>query len=172
MTRASFLAVVFASLAVGCGSSPTAPTPTTPAKPTFSAQLSPANEVPAITNAESVASGTATITFDATRDASGTITSAIVTVVANLQGFPSGSTITVAHIHTGASGVAGGVLVPLIPPAGSVTLTNGAGSFTQTQSVDGPTATNIVNNPAGFYFNVHTALNPGGVIRGQLVRTQ
>ncbi len=173
MTRASFVAVVLASLAVGCASSSTAPTPTAPAKPTFSAQLSPANEVPAITNAESVASGNATITFDVTRDASNTITGGTATVVANLTGFPAGSTITVAHIHTGASGVAGGVLVPLVPAAGSVTLTNGAGSFTQTSpAMDGPTATGIINNPAGFYFNVHTALNPGGVIRGQLVRTQ
>ncbi len=171
MTRASFIAVALASFAVGCGGSDTAPTPTAPTKLTFSAQLSPANEVPAITNAESVAAGTATLTFDVTRDASSNITGANVTVVANLTGFPAGSTITVAHIHTGASGVAGGVLVPLIPPAGSVTLTNGAGSFTQTATIDGPTATSIVNNPAGFYFNVHTALNPGGVIRGQLVRT-
>ena len=172
MTRASFLAVVLALLAVGCSGSSTTPTPTAPpTKLTFSAQLSPANEVPAITNAESVSSGTAALTFDVTRDASSNITAANVTVVANLTGFPAGSTITVAHIHTGASGVAGGVLVPLVPPAGSVTLTNGAGSFTQTASIDGPTATNIVNNPAGFYFNVHTALNPGGVIRGQLVRT-
>ncbi len=172
MTRASVLLVVLASLAVGCGGSATAPTPTTPPNPTFSAQLSPANEVPPITNAESVASGSATITFVTTKDAAGAITGANVTVVATMQGFPSGSTITVAHIHTGAAGVAGGVLVPLVPPAGSVTLTNGAGSFTQSQSIDGPTATNIINNPAGFYFNIHTALNPGGVIRGPLVRTQ
>jgi hypothetical protein len=128
--------------------------------------------VPPIGNAESVASGSATITFVTTKDAAGAVTGATATVVANLTGFPAGSTITVAHIHTGASGVAGGVLVPLIPPAGSVTLTNGAGSFTQTSPpIDGPTATSIINNPAGFYFNVHTALNPGGVMRGQLVRT-
>ena len=170
MTRTSLLAVVFASLAAGCGGSSTTPSPTTPAKPTFTAQLSPANEVPAITNAESVASGSATITFVTTKDAAGAITSATATVVATLSGFPAGSTITVAHIHTGAAGVAGGVLVPLIPAG--VTLTNGGGSFTQSQSTDGPTATNIINNPAGFYFNVHTALNPGGVMRGPLVRTQ
>jgi hypothetical protein len=127
--------------------------------------------VPPIGNAESVASGSATLTFVTTKDAAGAVTGANVTVVATLTGFPAGSTITVAHIHTGAAGVAGGVLVPLIPPAGSVTLTNGGGSFTQSQSIDGPTATSIINNPAGFYFNVHTALNPGGVMRGQMVRT-
>ena len=29
----------------------------------------------------------------------------------------------------------------------------------------------IVNNPGGNYFNVHTTLNTGGAVRGQLVRT-
>jgi hypothetical protein len=175
MTRASILAIVLTACVAGCGSSSSPAAPSTPAQPTrltFTAALSPSNEVPAISNAESVAGGNATITFDVTRDAASAITGANVTVVANLTGFPAGSTITIAHIHTGAAGVAGGVLVPLIPPAGSVTLTNGAGSFTQSQAIDGPTANSIVNNPAGFYFNVHTALNPGGVMRGQLVRTQ
>jgi hypothetical protein len=31
-------------------------------------------------------------------------------------------------------------------------------------------AAGIIANPAGFYFNVHTALNPGGAVRGQLSR--
>src|SRR4051794_32936939 len=122
--RATALAIVLTSLVAGCGSSnsttsPT-PTPAAPTKLTFSAQLSPANEVPAIGNAESVASGTAAITFDVTRDAASAITGANVTAVVNLTGFPAGSTIPLAHIHTGAAGVAGGVLVPLIPAAGSV----------------------------------------------------
>jgi hypothetical protein len=30
----------------------------------------------------------------------------------------------------------------------------------------------IINNPAGFYFNAHSTLNPGGVARGQLVKVQ
>ena len=29
-------------------------------------------------------------------------------------------------------------------------------------------AQGIFNNPAGNYFNVHTSVNPGGAIRGQL----
>jgi CHRD domain-containing protein len=167
MKRAA-LAIVLALVAAACGSSTTAPT--TPSNPTFTAQLLPSNETPPITNAESVASGNVTITFVTTKDATGAVTSAVGTAVVNLQGFPAGSSITVAHIHTGAVGVAGGVLVAFIPS--SVTLTNGAGSFTQTNNLTGDQATNIMNNPAGFYFNVHTALNPGGVMRGQLVRTQ
>jgi CHRD domain len=163
------LGVVLAFLAVSCGSSAT--TPTTPANPTFTQQMLPANETPAISNGESVASGNVTVTFVLTKDGAGNVTSAVGTAVVNLQGFPAGSSITLAHIHTGATGVAGPVLVPFVP-SGTVTLTNGAGTFTQTTNIAGSDATNIMNNPAGFYFNVHTALNPAGVMRGQLVRTQ
>jgi hypothetical protein len=169
MKRAS-LAVVLSFVAAACGSSTTAPS--TPANPTFTMQLLPANETPPITNAESTASGNVTITFVTVKDAAGNVTSATATASVTLQGFPAGSTITAAHIHPGAAGVAGGVLVPF--PPGTVTLTNGAGSFTATATPP-PTAdqvTSILNNPAGFYFNVHTALNGGGVMRGQLVRTQ
>ena len=35
-------------------------------------------------------------------------------------------------------------------------------------SMDAATINSIVANPAGFYFNVHSTLNPGGVVRGQL----
>ena len=56
--------------------------------------------------------------------------------------------------------------------AGEVTLANGSGSFTKTTSVDPAVAQNIINNPAGFYFNIHSTLNPGGVARGQLVKVQ
>ena len=147
MKRAS-LAVVLSLFAAACGSSTTAPT--TPANPTFTAQLLPSNEAPSpITNAESVASGSATITFVTTKDASGAVTSAVGTAVVNLQGFPAGSSITLAHIHTGAAGVAGGVFVAFIP-SGTVTLTNGAGTFTQTNNLTGDQATSIMNNPAGY----------------------
>ncbi len=167
MKRAA-LALALAVAATACGSSSTAPT--TPSNPVFTAQLLPSNETPPITNAESTSSGNVTITFVTTKDASGGVSSAVGTAVVNMQGFPAGSSITMSHIHTGAVGVKGDVLVPFAP--GTVALSNGAGSFTSTQSIDGANATNIMNNPANFYFNVHTALNGGGVIRGQLVRTQ
>jgi CHRD domain len=171
MKRLSLFAVALAFVAVGCSKSSTSPS-TTPTKPTFTASLSAANEVPPITNAESGGRGDATITFDGPRDASGNFTGPVsVTFVVNLSGFPAGTPINIAHIHTGAAGVAGGVLVATTLAAGQVNLANGSGSFTSTQpAVDAAVAQSIVNNPAGFYFNAHSALNPGGVVRGQLVK--
>ena len=48
---------------------------------------------------------------------------------------------------------------------------NGNGTLTINGiTIDQTNATNIVANPAGFYFNVHTTVNPGGAVRGQMVR--
>lgn len=65
---------------------------------------------------------------------------------------------TAAHIHTGAAGVAGGVLVPLDHDH----LANGSVTITQAQ------ADQIRANPAGFYVNVHNGDFPNGAVRGQL----
>jgi len=133
--------------------------------------LSPANEVPPITNAESTVSGTATITLVVTRDAANNVTAATATFVVNLQGFPAGSTVNIAHIHEGANTCACPVVVNTSLAAGEVTISNGVASFTKANiTVDPAVAQRILTNPAGFYFNVHTALNAGGVARGQLNR--
>jgi CHRD domain len=160
MKRLSLLAIALSILAAACGSSTL---PSSPTKPTFTADLRPANEVPPITGAEAGGSGSATITFDTAASS--------VTFVVNMTGFPAGTPINVAHIHTGASGVAGGVLISTALAAGEVTLANGSGSFTKTVSnLDNAVMQNIINNPAGFYFNIHSSANPGGVARGQLVK--
>ncbi len=65
-----------------------------------------------------------------------------------------------AHIHRGALGVAGPVVVPL--PA----LPNPTSSQCVTAALD--LAAEIVANPANFYVNVHTTDFPNGAIRGQL----
>ena len=133
----------------------------------------PANETPPITGAESTGSGTATIDLNVTRDASGTITAQSINFEVNMQGFPSTTIVNIAHIHTGATGVAGPILVSTTLNPGEVVLTNGAGTFTRTGVTGGLTAAvaqSFLDNPAGFYFNVHTTANPGGVMRGQLVK--
>jgi hypothetical protein len=139
----------------------------------MTANLSPSNEVPAIANAENTGHGAVQVTFNVTRDGTGAITGGTADFHFQLSGFPSGTTIVAAHIHPGAAGVNGGVLVSTGLVASSpVTQTDGVMQFT-VSGVAVPTATlqSIVNNPAGFYFNVHSPLNPGGVARGQLNRT-
>ena len=64
-----------------------------------------------------------------------------------------------AHIHTGAMGKAGGVAVALCGPC-----TNG---MTGTATVSAMLLKTIQKH--GTYVNVHTAKNPNGEIRGQLV---
>jgi hypothetical protein len=157
-------------LAAGCSDSDTAPAPDNN-RPQFVANLLPSNEVPPIVGAEATGSGAATTTFNLTRDAAGAITAATVDFRVELSGFPSTSTITNAHIHTGAAGVNGPVLVNAQAAGGTVVLTNGLGTFVRTGlPLTAADAQAIVNNPAAFYFNVHTSANPGGVVRGQLSR--
>src|SRR3954454_22781087 len=110
MKRLSPIAVALALFAAGCSSSSTPSTPT-PTNPTFTATLSPANEVPPVTNAESTVNGTASITLITAKDAAGNITSASATFVVNLQGFPAGSSVNIAHIHEGATTCACPVVV-------------------------------------------------------------
>jgi hypothetical protein len=173
MKRLSLLVAALAVLVSGCGSS-SSTAPTTPTNPTFTATLSPANEVPAIVGAEAAGSGTATVTLVVTKDAAGNVTAATGTFVVNLSGFPAGTPINIAHIHNAAAGVNGGIIMNSNITAGQNVLSNGSGSFTATgltfTSVD--FANQVLANPANFYFNVHSTLNPGGVARGQLVRVQ
>lgn len=71
------------------------------------------------------------------------------------------STVIGAHIHTGAAGSSGGILVDLSP---SFSGSAASGSV----SIDASTAADIIADPAGFYVNVHSTEFGGGAIRGQL----
>ena len=170
MNRLSVLLVGVSVLAVGCGaSSPTEPSTGTQTTTTFTVPLSPANEVPAIANADAAASGTAVIALTVTKDDSGDITSASANIQISVTGFPAGTVVTDAHIHAGPAGTNAGVAVNAGLSSGELALTNGSGSITKNGiSVSSDRAAAILSNPAGHYFNVHTALNPDGAIRGQL----
>jgi hypothetical protein len=157
-------------LAAGCAdSSPSAPAQGTTTTSTFTVQLSSANEVPAITNADAGSSGTAVIALTVTKNESGTITSATMNLQLSVTGLPAGTTVTKAHVHNGAAGVNAAVYVDAILASGELAITNGSGSITKTGiNVPGDKAAAILANPTGHYFNVHTALNPDGAMRGQL----
>jgi hypothetical protein len=173
MKPLSIIAIALSLFVAGCSddsSTPNTPSPST--NPIFTASLVPSNEVPPVTNAESTVTGNVTITMTTTRDSGGNITAATANFAVTLGGFPAGSTVNLAHIHPGAAGTNGSPVVNLALQPGEVTVANGLSSFTKNNiTVDPAVANQIVNNPANFYFNVHSTLNPGGFARGQLVKT-
>jgi hypothetical protein len=163
-------------LAAACGSS----SPTTPSTPpntiVFTAALSSQNEIPTITNADVNARGTGTFTLNLTRDSAGAITAATGTFLYSLSGFPAGTQIRLTHIHEGGPAIGSGSVVidSGLTAANPITLNDGTltnQTFTN-NSVAAALAQRIIDNPNGFYFNVHSVLNPGGAVRAQLVRQQ
>jgi hypothetical protein len=123
-------------------------TPTNAHVITLVASLLGKSEVPGPGDANG--GGTAILTLDPNRD-----NIAYTIAVAGLQG-----TITMAHVHMGAAGASGPVVVPFMAPV--------QGSITGSVSVSYSTLSSVKQNPAGFYVNVHTSSFPGGAARGQL----
>ena len=105
--------------------------------------LSGANEVPPV---KTSASGSGTITIADDGAVSGSVSS-------------TGVAGTAAHIHEGAAGANGPVIVPLTKDGDTYKVPAGA-KLTPAQ---------LASFKAGnLYVNVHSAANPGGEIRGQL----
>jgi hypothetical protein len=165
--------ILFAMLALTVGCSDSSSSPSQTANPTFSVDMRPSNEVPPVSGDESSGSGSMTITFIVTRDSAGNISAASASFVGTVQNFPAGMTLTAAHIHPGAAGVNGSPLVNLALSQGQIVFANGSGPLVINNITVLPeVAQQIINNPAGYYFNIHTAAHPAGVARGQLVRVQ
>lgn len=76
-----------------------------------------------------------------------------------------GEAPTAAHIHSGAQGASGGVVVNLMP-----TFTKGESAFEAESCIapDAAAVAPIAENPGNFYVNIHTAQFPDGAMRGQL----
>lgn len=70
---------------------------------------------------------------------------------------------TASHIHQGAPGAAGPVVVPFGNPPNAQGVGNGCVMNVPANIVSG-----ILSNPSNFYVNVHTSDFPNGAIRGQL----
>lgn len=67
---------------------------------------------------------------------------------------------TMAHIHSGTSGVAGPVVIPLTAPATASSASCGTAAPAVISAV--------VASPAAHYVNIHTTPFAGGAVRGQL----
>jgi len=72
---------------------------------------------------------------------------------------------TKAHIHQGAKGAAGPVVVDLMPAFSA-----GESAYTSKTCVDttADKAAAIIGNPAAYYVNIHSDGHPDGAMRGQL----
>jgi CHRD domain len=155
---AAIMAVIVAAVAAAaCGNDPTAPQSTM-----HVAHMSGANEVPAVALG---ASGTATFTLNGK-------TLTYVVTVNGLSGNAAAS-----HIHFGAAGSNGGIVYPFTAAAvQSGQVASGTIDLSQpvsngTTSISGDSALALLNS-GNLYTNVHTAANPGGELRGQIVRVQ
>ena len=71
---------------------------------------------------------------------------------------------TMAHIHSGAVGVAGPVVIKLTPPVKGASKGCTAASPKLIQQIS--------QNPENFYFNLHTTEFPKGAVRGQLMKSE
>ena len=79
---------------------------------------------------------------------------------------PNHETFVAGHIHQGAVGVAGGIVVPLF---GGPSTTSGHIKLGGTATPNaGTTGSAICQNPSAYYVNYHTTAFGAGAIRGQL----
>lgn len=130
----------------------------------YIARLLGANEVPvapATTAGDPDGTGAAAVSFEII-DATVPDTGAEVCWDLSYSGIAG--TPAAAHVHRGAAGANGPVVVPLFPPA------LGATAATGCAAVDPTLVTEITTTPANFYVNVHNAEFPGGAVRGQLAK--
>ncbi|MGH3766299.1 MAG: CHRD domain-containing protein [Pseudonocardiaceae bacterium] len=113
----------------------------------YVAHLSGAEEVP--NPGPAGATGTANVQLDA----------ATGQVCYTLTYSPQIGKLTASHIHRGARGGEGPIVVNLTPVA-----SGGHACVTSTPDQ----VKQIESDPGGYYVNLHTAASPGGAVRGQL----
>jgi len=144
---------------------PTAGKPSRSATPVFKLRLKPNQEVPAIKGLRADAVGS--VTFDLTRNSSGAITSGDVIFYFNYA-FPGSVTISGLHVHQGAKGANGGIVVDsgTNEPADA----DGVGNVTKVVAGAPATLEAILRNPRGYYVNLHTTTpnHAAGALRAQL----
>ena len=132
---------------------------------TFNANLSGGNEVPAVVTGSA---GTAVVTWNPTTRTG--------TYRVDVYNMPVGT--TASHIHVGSDNVGGPVIINFTVPAGGISNDYAlSGTFACSDvvaraaqginSCDDFEQALLLNNT---YVNVHSTANPGGEIRGQLIR--
>ncbi len=142
----------------------TAKKPALSATPVFKLKLKPSQEVPPVKGLKADATGS--VTFDLERSSAGAITSGEVIFYFNYS-FPASVNVVGLHIHEAAKGANG----PVVVSSGVAPFTDADGHGNITTVVTGTlpaTLQAILDNPRGYYVNLHTSVNAGGALREQL----
>jgi hypothetical protein len=139
------------SLAVGLTVAACDDDPIEPQTEVYTAALTGAGETPPVTT---TANGTATFTVEGNN----------INYVVTITNWPAGRNLTAAHIHNRPIRPDTAATVLLGWPNGSLTTTGGTGTIAASD------AQLTATRAGGTYFNVHSSVNGGGEIRGNLVR--
>ena len=136
---------------------------------TFPLMLMPSNEVPAVTNLTASAPGQ--ISFYTLRNYDGSVAAGTAVFDVDPE-FPSSTKFVGMHVHSGAAGSSGPVVIPAELPGGSQTLPSGSGNLFSAVTISGTAGIDALNGlvqtPANYYVNIHTSTNPGGAARAQV----
>ena len=127
-----------------------------PTQPAYGGPLTGAQEVPAVTTT-ATGQGTAVISADGST----------ITYIITYSGLSG--TVNASHIHTGAAGVAGPVILPITPGPSPMTGTLTAANFVAAGGITSFAQAVAAIRAGTTYFNLHTTANPGGEIRGQIL---
>ena len=150
-TRVALVVASLALLAIPATASAVDPT-----QPAYGGPISGAQENPPVVTT-ATGQGTVVISADGST----------ITYIVSYSGLSG--TVNAAHIHTGAMGSNGGVILPLAagpsPMTGTLTAANFSASGSVTTFAEAVAAIRAGNT----YFNLHTAAHPGGEVRGQIV---
>jgi uncharacterized protein (TIGR03437 family) len=138
-------------------------------KTNFQVLAIPDNETPPIVGL--AANAPVSITVYTIRNADGTVAAGTVSFDINAR-FPSGTKFAATHIHDGAAGVAGGVTIDARFAAFPDLTADGFGNIYRIVTASSPAAVKTLNSllttPQNQYYNLHTAVNPGGAVRSQV----
>jgi hypothetical protein len=176
MKRFTVVALALALFAAGCDETLNPATPT-PGAVTLVSNLSGASNVPPASSLEAGTTGTLSVSM--VPAAGGAYTASFSFQIGGLvkagvlpAPLNSGSVIVAGFVHQGGAGAVGPPVVqlpisqqaPIVTPTGSVVLE------ISNVAVSASAASAMLSNPSGFYFNLYSALNQNGVIRGQLAK--
>jgi hypothetical protein len=150
MRKGLFAAVPLAAVAIGILALAIASTASAGGRP-LSADLSGSNEVPPVSTGDPDGTGTANLTLNQGQEE--------ICLEVEVQNI---STPILQHIHRGAAGTNG----PIVVDFTQLLSQGGDGCVSASRDL----VKEIRQNPEGFYFNVHTGDFLGGAVRGQLAR--